>query len=116
MEPNPIWDIFIVNILPFGAFFGGVLIADRIGLYGNLTRVHMWLLSIPTGLLTTGMLITSASTTLGASTHHAYTDSVAKYAMFCAIIMFYGTAAPELYASFRARIIQHNNPGNIGDG
>ena len=86
----------------------GVLIADLVGLYSNLQRTHMWLISLPTGLLTTGLLILSATTTVDGDTYHGYRDSFAEYVIFCAIIMFYGTAAPELFASFRARIIRNS--------
>ena len=109
MEPYPPLDFFIVNVVPLFSFFGGVLIADLTGLYENLARRHMWLISIPTGLLTTGLLITSAASTVEEKVYHGYTGSFAEYVVFCAIIVFYGTAAPELFASFRARITRINN-------
>lgn len=106
MEPLSDFRFVLVNIIPLMAFFAGVLIADRVQLYAELGRTHMWLLSIPTGLLSVGMLISSAAATVDGVSYHGYMESFADYIMFCAIIMFYGTAAPELFASLRTQLLR----------
>lgn len=106
MEPLPEYEFVLINIVPLFAFFAGVLIADRVRLYVDLGRTHMWILSIPTGLLSVGMLISSAAATVDGVSYHGYMESFADYIMFCAIIMFYGTAAPELFASLRTQLLR----------
>ena len=103
MEPNYFIDILVTNFVPFAAFFFGVTIAHISGLYPKLERKFIWITSVPTALIITGMLISSASTELNGITYHGYMDSLAKYFIFIGTIIFYGTAAPELFSSFRGR-------------
>ena len=111
MEPDFLLDFVVSNILPFAAFFIGVFIADYTGLYRDLKRGNIWLISVPTGLLTTGILILSATVKVDETTIlYGYNDSFHEYVIFFAVVMFYGTAAPELFASYRARIVRRNGP------
>ena len=61
-------------------------------------------MSVPAGLLTTGILISSASIQLSGVTYFGYMVSPAKYLIIIGTIMFYGTAAPELFAAIRGRL------------
>ena len=106
MEPTLFFDLLFANILPFAAFFIGVIIADCAHLISKTERKIVWLLSVPTGLVTTGMLMSSASISTEGVVHYGYMASVPKYAIFFGIVMFYGTAVPELFAAFRARLIR----------
>ena len=111
MEPNLYIDPLISTLIPFVVFYFGVTIADKFGLYPKLERKYIWIMSVPAGLVTTGMLISSASIELNGITYYGYMDSLDKYFVFIGAIMFYGTAAPELFAAFRGRIKGTVNSG-----
>ena len=106
MEPEFFFDLFLANLLPIAAFFIGVIIADCAHLFSETERISVWLFSIPTGLVTTGILMLSASISTGGIVHYGYMASVPKYAVFLGIVIFYGTAVPELFTAFRARLIR----------
>lgn len=67
-------------------------------------RKNVWLMSVPVGLVTTGILISSASIQQSGVIYYGYMASPAKYSIFFGTIMFYGTAAPELFAAVRGRL------------
>ncbi len=106
MEPTPFFDLLFANILPFAAFLIGVIIADCAHLYSKTERKSVWLLSIPTGLVTTGLLMSSASISIEGIVQYGYMASIPKYAIFFGIVIFYGTAVPELFVAFRTRLIR----------
>lgn len=61
-------------------------------------------MSIPVGLITTGVLLSSAGVLVEGVVQYGHTDSVGQYMTFCGTIMFYGTTVPELFVAFRARL------------
>lgn len=112
MEPNFLLEQFFVLVAPFLAFFCGVAIADVIDLHSDIPRLTVWLMSIPTGMVSTGLLMVSASVSIpndgagenGAIVLYGYMESIPKYAVFVGLLMFYGTATPELFQAIRNRI------------
>lgn len=119
MEPNVLLEQFFILLVPFFAFFCGVGIADAIDLYSGIPRKTVWLMSVPTGLVSTGLLMISASVAVsngGAGENgplivYGYMESVPKYSVFVGVLMFYGTATPELFQALRNKI-RSDLPGN----
>ena len=81
-EPDFLVSIFYPLLLPYFAFFSGVWIAHKIGLYTNVKRV-VWYLSIPTGLVIPSLLISSASISVNKVTYYGYMESIPDYLFFC---------------------------------
>ena len=106
MNEEPyIWLNYIITLIgPLIAFFVGVVISDRLGLYAELKRKHVYFMSVPVALVTVGILISSATVTVEDITKYGYTESVGSYMTFCGVIMFYGTLVPEIFEIYRKKI------------
>ena len=88
-----------------------MFIAEFIGLHQELKLKIKLIVSVPTGLVTTGLIISSTSIELNGTTNYGYMDSLHQYVIFIGIVMFYGTVAPELFASLRGRFKGAGNSG-----
>ncbi len=104
-----IWNTFAAFVLPFIAFGMGVYISDVIGLNSEESRKHVYLMALPVGLLTVGVLLSGTTVKVMAENglpqvHHGHMQSFGIYLVFCGTIMFYGTLVPQLFKSYRDRI------------
>ena len=78
-------------------------------LYPDMKRTHLYLVSIPVTLVTVGILLSTVTVSVpvdGASgTTREYccghTKSIGGFGLFLGTLMFYGTAAPDLFVSRR---------------
>ena len=69
-------------------------------------------MSVPSGMVSTGLLISSASVAIpdegsgqnAVTVHYGYMESVPEYIVFVGLLMFYGTATPELFEGIRNRV------------
>jgi hypothetical protein len=103
-----IWNTTAAFVIPFVAFGIGVYISEAMGLNTVESRKHIYLMALPTGLLTVGILLSGSTVNITAANglpkvHHGHMQSFGIYAVFCGTLMFYGTAVPQLFESFRKR-------------
>lgn len=98
MEPylslTEIWNFAITFLGPMIAFTGGVFIADKLKLYGELEGINVALMSsvsLPNG---NEVIV-----------HYGYCQSFGKYLTFCGATMFLGTTAPDLFGLYRKRLL-----------
>ena len=104
MEPFASWYYIVTFLGPLVAFFVGVVISDWMKLYAALERKHIYLMSLPVGLVTVGILVSGASVVVNNTTMYGYTESFPAYITFFGTIMFYGTLVPEMFEVFRKKI------------
>ena len=106
MEPTFFLFPLIAIGSPFLSFFAGVLLADRGQLYPHIPRRTLYLTAVPTGLVIPAMLAGSAVVTIGDTTYYGYMQDEFKLAAFVGTVMVYGSAAPELFAALRSKVIE----------
>lgn len=106
MEPNYVNSILFTHVLPYLAFFSGVIFSGKAGLYPSIKPSHLAFLSIPAGLIITGLLINIASVTIQDITYFGYTAEIHKYLFFIGVLMIYGTVAPDSFLVLRKRFSQ----------
>ena len=101
------------TVFLFTAFFVGVYLATKLRLYEDVKILHLWLMSIPTGLLLTGLMISSSIAKVPGSGDYiaGYQDHIGKYVTFYALLIFYGTAVPDLFSRVRQKVLQGQNMG-----
>ena len=113
MEPLLVWSILTKVLIygaPFVAFFSGVLISDRLKLNGDLSRMHVWLMSVPVSFITIGnmLMIVRFETKSGnpetINIEYGYMNSLPNFLVFIGTLIFYGTLVPQLFNQIRGRI------------
>lgn len=92
-EPSYILSWIIARLSPFIAFGLGVVLSVHLGLNGNVRAKHVYLMSIPVGLLTTGNILSISE--------YNFMDSLGKFCLFAGTMMFYGTLVPQLFDQAR---------------
>ena len=108
----------VAHISPFLAFALGVWISVHMRL-GSLAPKTVWLMAIPVGLLTIGnfMNITYVDTPAisqntpypeTADPQFTYMKTPGNFLVFVGTLVFYGTAVPKLFDSYRQRITGDN--------
>lgn len=90
--------------LPLTSFFIGVVIADKMGLYPQEERKSLYLASIPTNLVTTGILIQNSTYQKDSFNTQIYMESGHQFMLFCGILIFYGTVSFELFHVYRQKL------------
>lgn len=103
-------------VVPFIAFGAGVFISDVIGLNAKESRRNVYLMALPVGLLTVGVLLQGTTVHVPdqngfMTVRYGHLQGVGLYLVFCGTIMFYGTLVPQLFRSFRAKIEAQANEG-----
>ena len=114
------------HLVPFVAFFFGVFISIKLKLNGELRGWHVFLMSIPVGLLTIGTLLLSSTVeingpNIGESiTKYGHMNSEAQFFVFIGTVMLYGTLVPQLFNQTRRRIVDEeidvDKPGSRDTG
>ena len=106
MEPTFVWYPAIAIGSPYVAFFAGVWLADRVGLYSHIPRRTLYLTAIPTGFIIPSLLAGSAFVTIEDVPHYGYMQHEFKLLLFLGTVMVYGSASPELFAAIRSKILE----------
>lgn len=114
-----IWNMIAAFFIPFLAFAIGVWISDVIGLNESESRKNVFLMALPVGMLTVGILLSGTTVRVMSEAglpevHHGHMQSFGIYLVFCGTIMFYGTLVPQLFRSFRDRFQKDAEKGKVG--
>ena len=113
-----VWNAFLVFVVPFMAFAVGVFISDVVGLNEGESRRNVYLMALPVGLLTVGILLQGTTVRIDLDAgltlvRYGHMQGVGLYLVFCGTIMFYGTLVPQLFRSFRERLRDSADAGQI---
>ncbi|MDR6264228.1 MULTISPECIES: hypothetical protein [Rhodobacterales] len=114
-----LWNSFAAFILPFMAFAAGVYISDVIGLNSEESRKNIYLMAMPVGMLTVGILLSGTTVKVMSEgglpqVHYGHMQSFGIYLVFCGTIMFYGTLVPQLFKSYRDRFKERVAKDDLG--
>jgi hypothetical protein len=101
---NALWGATQTYLFPFLSFATGVYISDVLGLNEGQARKQVYLMALPVGLLTVGILLTGTSVTVDGDVKHGHTQNLGVLMVFCGTIMFYGTLVPQLFKMNRKQM------------
>ena len=97
----------IAYSLPYFACGFGVFVADRLNLYPEMKRAHLYLMSVPVILVIVGILLSNVTVGVsddsGTITEHCcgHTRSAPGFLLFLGTTAIYGTLIPDLFQRFR---------------